>query len=238
MRAFPIPWACHGAWLLVVAGCGEMTAPPLSSPSFNFNGHYTGRWSVGVFNPEEECSVWGWGECHHSLVANLECPTVFDVNMTGDSTFAGTFTGDTSSCVETLDLNPGEPSPTPYLAFGDVGRFAARADSFATFDYALDSGELAEYVYVRFEMVIGSGGKDDLESLLGCTPSEWIGGEWLFIGNGGDAPNPQVPSGLGAHAVPKYAWESQPSSSGFWDEPFSCGGRTVLLNISFHIERT
>ena len=187
-----------------------------------------------VFYPEEVCSIWGWGECNLSRVADVDCPTVFDVNMTGDSTFAGTFTIDTSSCVET----PINAHPTPYLAFGDVGQFAARADSFARFEYALENGELAEYVYVRFEMVIGSGGKDDLEALLGCTPSQWSRGEWLIVGNGGDAPNPQAPSGLSGRAVPKYEWEAHPRSSGFWDEPFSCDGRRVLFNISFQVERT
>ena len=225
MRAFRILRMCLGAWLLVLAGCSDVVGPPTSA--LDLDGRYTGYWDVIVFDTTHTCGGWGGG-CDRNVLAKADCPTVFDMNVTGDSTFAGTFTIDTAAC----EYRPSLDS-IPRVRFADGGQFVARAFAINRFAAPAESGELVDLVTVQFEMMIGTGTSEALETLLGCRPFDDWENDWVVFGTGGDAdaywtPDLSVTSILYGHAGPRseivpHAW---------------CDGRHVILEIDFKIERS
>ncbi len=182
-----------------------------------------------VFDTTSSCGGWGGG-CSQDVLRHIYCPTAFDVGMTGDSTFAGTFTIDSSACADEYSGRPLDSIPRMRFAVG--GEFAARADSINSFEAPTESGEFVDLVTVQFRMVIGTGTSEALETLIGCTPFDDWEDDWVVFGSGGDAdaywtPDPSVTSILFGHVGPRnetveHAW---------------CDGRHVIMNADFAIER-
>jgi hypothetical protein len=169
------------------------------------------------------------------MLARFECPTVMDVEVTGDSTFTGIFANDAGGCVSVP-----EPPNEPYLArLGASASFTASALAIESFE--VPSGN---WLYVSSEVTVDAGDKRSYESLFGCTPfDDWIVGAAyadmgieVFGDRGQDPSHENVFTGtIRNRDWPSYLVMSRTFSN--LELPASCAGQVVVLFVDFVVGR-
>ncbi len=141
-----IQLALRGRWVLTgfcawfAVGCqGEATAP---GPHLNLGGHYAGSWNLAVYEPHP-----GSGD---RFLGKATCPTTLDIHMTSERGFVGSFKNELGEACGSFQ----QERPVVFT----VGGAGTIQGSLGDVHYGSGRGEL----------VIGSGDRAALESLLGC----------------------------------------------------------------------
>ena len=169
-----------------VVACGEPTGP-LELARSVIAGRYRGDWGFDLAGPRPDglCYNWMSGKherCPRPHLGSIRCATTVDLEVTGDSTFNGSFS------VASLDLCHRDlrfEAYGPQLSMAEQGEIR-EGHAAERLPHPGFEGELPDVPLYGIRFLVGAGQPEDLGRLLGCAPlDDWP--QWSMVGALGDA---------------------------------------------------